>query len=111
MTEIQTVVLVVYEVMQIKAGGRGGGLHWNDEPCDVTAGIYGIVCDDVPSLQFDSCATALVCSLKLMTPPKVKKTNFCSCLRDELLTQVLFVSFFPFAHFRKTVGTDHSSYH
>lgn len=47
----------------------------NDEPCDVTAGIYGTVCDDVQSLVFDSCASVLVGSVKLMTSPKVKKTT------------------------------------
>lgn len=74
-TGIQTIVLV-FEIMQIKAaGGAEGGVLWNDEPCDVTAGIYETVCDDIQSLLFDSCATVLVGSVKLMTSPKVKKTT------------------------------------
>lgn len=75
MTEIQTVVLIVCEIMQIKAEAHGGGVIWNDEPCDVTAGVHGTLCDDVWSLVFDSCAAVLVGSVKLMTSPKVKKTT------------------------------------
>lgn len=80
---------------------RGQGVLQNDEPHGVTAGIYVTVCDYVQSLAFDSCATVLVGSVKLMTSLKVKKAtrNLCSCLRVELLTQVLLMSFVSFCFF------------